>query len=152
MRTRTALAFATLFLAISVTSWACDTNKAKHKKARANGGTLSMAAGVAPRADGGLVLHLDDLRVKAGEAGVFRVFANHPEANAQTPMTHANFVDELFIVPSQTSASGTGAGHNYTLPLPAAAIRAGDPVVVTLVPVENGKLNVTVKRAWVAAR
>lgn len=149
MRTRTAISFATLFLAISPALLACDTKKAKSGKARVNSGALTMTAGTAPRADG-LVLHLDDLRVKAGEAGVFRVFVNYPKANAQTPMSHAHFVDELFIVPAQTSSTAASASHNFTLPLPAAAIRAGEPIVVTLVPVESGKLNVTVKRAWVA--
>lgn len=144
-----AIAFAALFLAVSSTALACDdTHKGKN---------LTLAAGIAPRSSSGLVVHLEDLRVKAGQAAVFRVFVNHPKADATTPMTHASFVDELYIVPAQTSSSGKTQSHNFTLPLPASAIREGEPVSVTLVPVpdENGragKVNVTVKRARLASR
>lgn len=144
-----AIAFAALFLAVSSTALACDD---PHK-----GKTLTLAAGTAPRSDSGLVLHLEDVQVKAGQAAAFRVFVNHPQADATTPMTHAGFVDELFIVPAQTSSAGKTKSHNFTLPLPASAIREGEPVSVTLVPVadengRSGKVNVTVRRVRLAPR
>jgi len=160
MRTSLTLAFAALFLATSPASWACgDAHQAKNAKAHVNGGALSIAAGTAPRTTGGAVLHLEGVRVKAGEAGVFRLFVNHPHATASTPMSHPAFVDELFLVPSQTSASSKNEPHNFTFPIAASAIRAGEPVSVTLVPVQDdnghatdGKLNVTVRRAWLSGR
>ena len=149
MRTSMAIAFAALFLAVSTSALACDD---PHK-----GKNLTLAAGTAPRSDSGLVVHLEDVQVKAGQAAAFRVFVNHPQADATTPMTHASFVDELFIVPAQTSSSGRTQSHNFTLALPPSAVREGEPVSLTLVPIpdENGragKVNVTVKRARLASR
>ena len=160
MRISLTLAFAALFLATSPASRACDdAHQAKTTKAQVNRGALSIAAGTAPRTKGGAVLHLEGVRVKAGEAGVFRLFVNHPEANADTPMSHPAFIDELFLVPSQTSSSSKNEPRNFTFPIPASVMRAGEPVSVPLVPVQDengratdGKLNVTVKRAWLSGR
>lgn len=120
------------------------------------------AGGIAPSlaADRRAVLHLDDVRLAAGEGAVFRVFVNRPDATAATPTGSGGFVDELFLVPSQargTAPAGRQPGQNLVLPLPAGLVRAGAPVTVTLVPVRPdaqgrltapGRTDLTLKRPY----
>jgi len=119
--------------------------------------------GSAPRTavGGKLVLHLDDVRVAEGEAAVLRVFVNRPDATAATPTDHMSFVEELFLVPSRSSASTPGArgsGQNLVLPLPEGAVKPGERITVTIVPIradaegrltEPGAADVVLKRPYV---
>jgi hypothetical protein len=121
--------------------------------------------GVAPQVGEGrrLLLHLDDLRVAAGQAAILRVFVGRPDATASTPADDPGFVDELFLVPSGSTPAAPGAyepGRNLTLPLPAGALEGGEPIVVTLVPAradadgrltEPGDVELTLKPPYVTA-
>lgn len=129
MKTRTAaIALAALF--VTAAALACTSQ-----------GTIE--AGTAPRTAEGqrLVLHLEDVRVPAGEAAVFRVFVNE------------HFIEELYLVPARSQASASAPeGHNFTFPVPSGAVKEGAAVTVKLVPDEGAeKLNVTVKRAYLRA-
>ena len=124
MRIRTtAIALATLLLAVSLPACAAK-----------NG----IKAGTAPRAAAGqkLVLHLDGVRTPADESAVFKVYVN------------GKYVDELYLVPRQTSSSEETT-QNFTLPIPAGVLKAGDAVSVKLETEPGTKLNVKVKRAYV---
>jgi hypothetical protein len=122
--------------------------------------TIEIGA-VAPAAGKRLVLHLDDVRLAAGQGAVFRVFVNRPDATATTPTGSGGFVEELFLVPSRTRATTPGArqpGQNLALPLPPGSLKPGSPINVTLVPVRPnargqlaapGKTDLTLKRPYV---
>lgn len=127
MRTRiSAIALAALFLAMTLPACAARS---------------TIKAGTAPSAEAGqkLVLHLEGVRVPSHESAVFKVYVN------------GKYVDELYLVPRQTSASGSETNENFTLPLPDGTLKAGEAVSVKLATEPGTKLNVKVKRAYVRA-
>jgi hypothetical protein len=108
-----------------------------------------------------LLLHLDDLRVAAGRAAVFRVFVNRSGATAATSKDEAGFVEELSLVPSRSATARTGTeqpGQNLVLPLPAGLVKPGERITVTFVPVREdvqgqltvpGAADITLKRPYI---
>jgi hypothetical protein len=124
---------------------------------------VTVDIGSVPQAGSGgrLVLHLDDVRVAEGQAAVFRVFVNRPDATAATATEEKGFVDEIFLVPARSTPTAPGArspGQNLALPLSAGRVQPGEKITVTLIPVaadaagqltRQGSLDVTLKRPYV---
>jgi hypothetical protein len=131
---------------------------------RVNEAPVTVDLGTAPpiHQGGHLILHLDDLRPAEGQAAVFRLFVNRPDATAATPNDQEGFVDEVFLVPSRSHATAPGArqpGQNLVFPLPAGVVKAGGRITVTLVPVgadtagrltQPGAADVTLKRPYLS--
>jgi hypothetical protein len=103
-------------------------------------------------------LHLDDMRFAEGEAAILRVFVNLPDATSATPQEHPSFVQELVLVPSRSRSTAPARGQSMTLPLPPGIVKSGEPMTVTLVPVQAdtegrltqpGKTDVMLARPYV---
>jgi hypothetical protein len=151
-------------LALPVVSWGAAPGASDVRVHLASSpAAIEIGSAPPPAAAGRLVLHLDDVRLAAGQSAVVRVFVNRPDATAATPQDpREGYVDDLFLVPSRPEASATGArqpGQNLTLVLGAGQAKAGKRMTVTLVPVQPdaagrltqpGKVDVTLARPYLA--
>lgn len=150
--------------AFGMPSMICSSSKAMHEdRMHVTAAPATVEIGSAPltAVGGKLVLHLDDVRVAEGEAAILRVFVNRPDATAATPTDSVSFVEELFLVPSRSSASTPGArgsSQNLALPLPEGTVKPGERITVTIIPIradaegrltEPGAADVVLKRPYV---
>jgi hypothetical protein len=148
--------------ALAMPSLACSsTDSTREDRMHVTAAPATMEIGNAPAAR--LVLHLDDVRLAEGQAAIFRVFVNRPEATAATPTDQKGFVQELYLVPTRSRPSEPGArqpGQNLALPLPPGLVQPGERIAVTLVPVatdadgrltQPGQIDITLKRPYVTA-
>jgi hypothetical protein len=135
--------------------FAVNCAAAEHVQVTTTPVTVQMSV---PRS-GALILHLDDVRVAAGEPAMLRLFVNTPRPTAKSSTSAAGFLQDLYLVPSR-SAGGNANGQNFTIPLPPSAAR-GERITITIVPIEanaqgemnaSGHLHVSLKRPYVTGR
>lgn len=148
--------------ALALPSLACSsTDGPREDRMHVTAAPATVEIGDAPA--GRLVLRLDDVRLAEGQAAIFRVFVNRPDATAATPIGEKGFVQELYLVPTRSRASKPGArqpGQNLALPLPPDLVKPGEAITVTLVPIgadaegrltQPGEIDVTLERPYVSA-
>lgn len=148
--------------ALAMPSLACSSTESSREAPPMHVTAAPAMVEIGPAPAGRLVLRLDDVRLAEGQAAIFRVFVNRPDATAATPVDEKGFVQELYLVPTSSRPSSPGArqpGQNFALPLPPGLVKPGERITVTVVPVgadaegrltQPGKIDITLKRPYVS--